>query len=89
MWTQIRLLLQGRSDLDLRCLSKRLQNVSTDAKTYTFIGVARGSLTPIMLDILCTLLLLNFQRSNSIGTALANSAKCRGIRQPMYIEDLL
>ena len=37
MWTQIRLLLQGRSDLDLRCLLKRIQNVSADAKTYTFI----------------------------------------------------
>ena len=25
MWTQIRLLLQGQSDMDLLCLSKRLQ----------------------------------------------------------------
>ena len=32
MWTQIRLLLQGWSDLDPRCLLKRLQNVSADAK---------------------------------------------------------
>ena len=37
MWTQVRLLLQGQSDLDLRCLLKRLQNISADAKTYAFI----------------------------------------------------
>ena len=31
----------------------------------------------------------NFQRRKSIGTASANSAKFRGIRPQMYIEDVL
>ena len=39
MWTQIRLLLQEQSDLDLHCLSKRLQIFQETTKTYDFFVI--------------------------------------------------
>ena len=39
MWTQIRLLLDEQSALDLQCLFKRLQNISIDDKTYDCVVI--------------------------------------------------
>ena len=39
MWTQVRLLLQEQSDLDLHCLSKRLQIFQQTTKAYSFFGI--------------------------------------------------
>ena len=39
MWTQIRLLLDEQSALDLQCLFKRLHDISIDDKTYDSVVI--------------------------------------------------
>ena len=39
VWTQIRLLLQEKSDLYLHCLSKRLQTFQKTTKAYDFFVI--------------------------------------------------